>query len=586
MGIVLSTVRVNGFRGIKNVEVKLDGNTILTGTNNSGKTSFLKALQVTFGNRSFLSPDDFNIKDSVTTEKIVIDVLIKPEDNEQFGEDWEILFTTDRIRLDQSANSFIPLRTVVIFDPIKSAFKTEQFIQQDWHDFESNGLYWYEQGNGNPTSFHFDEIPFFYVNAQRDIIEDSKLKGSYLGKMLSKVEYSVADIIDIEAEIGRLNQKAVDNSSILTNIKNTLKGLNSAMSSRGGGVEITPFTKKIRDLNKGMTIYYSDSEESFSMEYHGMGTRSWSSLLTLKAFINLLDENSKNEKRVFFPILAIEEPESHLHPNAQKKLYRQMDEICGQKLISTHSPYIAACADLQQIRSFYKTDSLSVGSFASLMLSDEDIRKVKRQVINTRGEIFFSKLIVFFEGETEEQALPVLFEKYFGFNSVEAGVDFIGVGGYEGYWPFLNFAKQFNIPNIVLSDADNVDIVENVKSQHEKVYGTESEHSKVIFLSAGNDYEKQLIFDGFQEEIKKAILSLKVYANEIHRAATEAKDVIEIGSLNDDGLYKKMSTAKTKMAPVVAEQIALSGKPWPRAIIEVFEFVKATLEKEGYPSSE
>ncbi|MBB1423518.1 AAA family ATPase [Pseudoalteromonas sp. SG43-7] len=96
MELKISTVRISGFRGIENAEVNLTDNTILTGTNNSGKTSFLKALQLSFGNRNFLSPDDFNIKDKIAKDKIIIDVLIKPRDGDAFSEDWEILFTTDR----------------------------------------------------------------------------------------------------------------------------------------------------------------------------------------------------------------------------------------------------------------------------------------------------------------------------------------------------------------------------------------------------------------------------------------------------------------------------------------------------------
>ncbi|MGA4658201.1 AAA family ATPase [Proteus terrae] len=586
MGILISTVRIYRFRGIENIEIDLDKSTVLTGMNNSGKTSFLKALQVVFGNKNFLSTDDFNIKNKILAEKIIIDVLIKPANGEDFSEDWEILFTTDRIRYDQDANSFIPLRTVVTYDPIKNSYKTEQFIQNEWPKYESEGSYWYEQVNGNPTIFYFDEIPFFYVNAQRDIIEDTKLKNSYLGKMLSRIEYSEEDIKEIENGIEGLNQKAVDSSTILTSIKASLKGLDTAMSSRGSGIEITPFTKKIRDLNKGMTIYYSDTDESFSMEYHGMGTRSWSSLLTLKAFISLLENNSKKEERVFFPILAIEEPESHLHPNAQKKLYRQMNEICGQKIISTHSPYIAACADLKQIRNFYKAQELCVGSAAFISLNNEELRKINRQVINTRGEIFFSKFIVFFEGETEEQALPILFEKYFGMNPVEAGVDFIGVGGYEGYSPFLNFAKQFNIPNIILSDADNVNITNKVTAQHKKVYGDESTESKVIFLDAGNDYEKQLVTDGFQDEIRCAILSLKVYTNEKHKEVQMPCDEATVAAMDDDALYKSMYTAKTQMAPTVAEQIVKSDKGLPDTVANVFKFIMETLKREGSLSNE
>ena len=60
--ILIKTVRINGFRGLKNIEVNLEPTTVLTGMNNSGKTSFLKALQVVFGNRQFLSHDDFYIE--------------------------------------------------------------------------------------------------------------------------------------------------------------------------------------------------------------------------------------------------------------------------------------------------------------------------------------------------------------------------------------------------------------------------------------------------------------------------------------------------------------------------------------------
>ena len=115
------------------------------------------------------------------------------------------------------------------------------------------------------------------------------------------------------------------------------------------------------------------------MEYHGMGTRSWSSLLTLKAFINMLDKKAENEQTPFFPILAIEEPEAPLHPNAQKKLYKQIEGVKGQKIISTHSQHIAASADLSQIRNFYKNDvSVYCSAIQMKELSPEDIRKIKK----------------------------------------------------------------------------------------------------------------------------------------------------------------------------------------------------------------
>ncbi|VVH66660.1 FIG131328: Predicted ATP-dependent endonuclease of the OLD family [uncultured Gammaproteobacteria bacterium] len=46
MSILIKTVRVAGFRGLENLEVELEQTTVLTGMNNTGKTSFLKALQI------------------------------------------------------------------------------------------------------------------------------------------------------------------------------------------------------------------------------------------------------------------------------------------------------------------------------------------------------------------------------------------------------------------------------------------------------------------------------------------------------------------------------------------------------------
>jgi putative ATP-dependent endonuclease of OLD family len=584
MSILIKVVRISGFRGLENVEVSLEQTTVLTGMNNNGKTSFLKALQLALGSRQFVSQDDFFLHGSSTSEKIIIDLLIVPiagdgKQEANFSDEWEILFTTDRIRNNSYGEAFVPLRTIITFDIIKNNYYAQQFILQDWPDFEQDADKWFETDNGKKINFHFDEIQFYYMDAQRDILEDTKFKTSYLGKMLSKVEYSPEDIKDIEAQIKSLNEKAVSSSDILSNIKTVLKELNTAMDSRSEGVEITPFTKKVRDLNKGLTIYYTDNQDSFPMEYHGMGTRSWSSLLTLKSFISLLSKNAEKEKSVFFPVLAIEEPEAHLHPNAQKKLFRQIEAIAGQKIISTHSPYISATAKLDQLRNFYKDTKVTCGRITMDSLSPEDIRKINRQVINTRGEIFFSKLIIFFEGETEEQALPIFAQKYFGKTPVELAVDFVGVGGHGNYLPFIRFAEAFNIPWLIFSDAENTpdkNIKASVQDQYSQCGTQKTETECIVFLDDGKNFEKQLIDDGYGDEIKKAIISLGVYANEQHK---EAK-VQEIENYNNDKLYEVITGNKNQYGPAIAEQIISSGKDLPPKVSELFGRISVILKME------
>jgi len=580
MSILIKTVRIAGFRGLENIEVELKKTTVLTGMNNTGKTSFLKALQLALGNSQFVSQDDFFIQGNRTANKVIVDLFIVPvnekgEQIEDFSDEWERLLTTNRIQSD-GINSFVPLRTVISFNQIKNSYKTERYILKEWVEYFKNNKNWFESDNGNSIRFGFDEVPFFYMDAQRDILEDTKLRSSYLGKMISKIEYSKKDIKEIEEQIESLNEKAVSSSDILSNIKTTLKALDSAMGTNSEGIEITPFTKKIRDLNKGLTIYYSDNEDSFSMEYHGMGTRSWSSLLTLKSFISLLTKNSEKEKTVFFPILAIEEPEAHLHPNAQKKLFSQINEIYGQKIISTHSPYIAATANLSQIRNFYKNKTVKCGSIDTA-LEKEDVRKINRQVINNRGEIFFSKLIVFFEGETEEQALPIFAEKYFGETPVEMGIDFVGVGGYGGYLPFLRFAEALNIPWLIFSDGEKeaIKAVKNALKKIKKVAEINlPDFDNIFILDDGNDFEKQLIKDGFDNEIKSSIINLGEYHNDKHKEA-KAK---EVADYDNDKLYKVITGSKTQFGPAIAEQIVSSEKDLPPKVKELFAKITEILK--------
>ncbi len=577
MSVLITKIRVFGFRGLENIEIDLEETTVLTGMNNSGKTSVLKALQIAIGNRQFISQDDFNISKNSTSTNLVIDILIMPNTPEgeaisDFSPDWEILFTEDRIMTNSDGISFIPLRTVVSFDQINNNYKSKQYILKQWPEYTDDGTSWYQVDNGKEKNFHFDELPFFYMDAQRDILEDMKIHNSYLGKMISKIEYSDKDVEIIEKQIKDLNEQAVNSSDILSNIRNTLKELDTAMDSSTDGVEITPFTKKLRDLNKGLTIYYTDRKDSFSMEYHGMGTRSWSSLLTLKSFITILNSNSEKEGSPFFPIIAIEEPEAHLHPNAQKKLFSQISSIPGQKIIATHSPYIAATSTLSQIRNIYKgDDTIICGKINTDDFTAEDIRKIARQVINTRGEIFFAKVIVLSEGETEEQALPIFAKHFFNISPIELGIDFIGVGGFGNYLPFLRVAEGLNIPWLLYSDAEE-DVKNSVKKQLRDSQSEKSENEVIVFLEDGNKFESQLIKDGYIEEIRNAILKAELQKC-VNEQQKEAK-TIEIGSYNTERMCQKISGSKATYGPLIAEAIVESTKRLPPSIMDLFTRIR------------
>jgi putative ATP-dependent endonuclease of OLD family len=101
-------------------------------------------------------------------------------------------------------------------------------------------------------------------------------------------------------------------------------------------------------------------------------------------------------------ILALEERESHLHPQAQRSLFSHIKAITGQRIVRTHSPYFAGQAQLEDLRLFIKKDGVTTA--APLDLSEltkvDDKRKLQDCVLESRGDILFARAAVLFEGQT------------------------------------------------------------------------------------------------------------------------------------------------------------------------------------------
>lgn len=603
MGIRLQSIRIKGFRGFKNIEVDFENTSVLVGTNNAGKTTLLKALQVALTNSHFISNDDFYYCEDHIDDTIIIDTLFVPingnDISDKFDEQWADVFKAERIGITED-RQIMAFRTII--KESNKTFRKKQYYIDQWEAFYDNTTHWYEHEYENELSFYFDEIPFFYLEANRDILEDLKSKSSYLGRILSSLEFTNEDKKRIERLISELNDATIASSDILSDLQITLEELDTAMDNPNNSVQLTPFTKKVRDLNKGIRINYSE----FSMDYHGMGTRSWSSLLVLKSFLNLNQKVYLTNEKPYFPIIAIEEPESHLHPNAQKKLYSQINNIVGQKFISTHSNYIASGADLFEIRSILKVEpQIKIGKLNLAILTDEERRKIERQVINTRGELFFSKVVILCEGETEEQSLPMLIEKKLDLNFVSLGVNIVGINGGGNYFPFIYFCESLGIRWFILSDGEDA-ILKKIKKDIIKLYGLEVRPenfnlpNNVVHFDNEEDFERHLINNDYKEEIEETLKELygenldQVIMNKhgtlLKRQATSEKcgecnqfifeDILRIYNTEEGKLeaYNDLLSAKKTMyPPILSQKIFDSEKPLPPKIIELIEKIDEIL---------
>src|SRR5690606_29469121 len=118
----------------------------------------------------------------------------------------------------------------------------------------------------------------------------------------------------------------------------------------------------------------------------------------IESLYNFMDEH--NYRHQAFTILAIEEPEAHLHPTLQRLIYREVLHNSNTSVIFTsHSTYITSVTPLNYVVHIRKVDDSSkVFSTVNLSLQDKDKRDIERYIDAKRGEIYFGKGIILAEG--------------------------------------------------------------------------------------------------------------------------------------------------------------------------------------------
>jgi putative ATP-dependent endonuclease of OLD family len=91
-----------------------------------------------------------------------------------------------------------------------------------------------------------------------------------------------------------------------------------------------------------------DNAPWLPLDRHGQGVKSLSVIYLFSAFVERLLKEVYSEHSE--PIVALEEPEVHLHPQAVRALWSQIDALPGQKIIATHSPYFVQYVPIRDVR--------------------------------------------------------------------------------------------------------------------------------------------------------------------------------------------------------------------------------------------
>jgi putative ATP-dependent endonuclease of OLD family len=166
---------------------------------------------------------------------------------------------------------------------------------------------------------------------------------------------------------------------------------------------------------------------------HGLG---YNNLMYMATEMLLIQQ----EKRENLPLLLIEEPEAHLHPQMQMQSLEFLRAQNGvQTVLTTHSPILASKVPLE--RMILLADDKVFGlRKGKTKLDDDDYHFLEKFLDSTKANLFFARGVIIVEGDAENILFPVL-AKLLDCPLEKNGISVVNVG-HNGLFRFSRILQR------------------------------------------------------------------------------------------------------------------------------------------------
>ncbi|MCP1299186.1 AAA family ATPase [Chryseobacterium sp. S0630] len=472
----ISSVTIRGYKsyGSKGVTIPLQDKLAgFIGLNSAGKTSALEALRKLFGSSLMereIFASDFHIgKDEmpkdITERELSIEVRIDfPPD----GDDSVPHFFSDMVVDDTDEDPYLRIR-------LESSWRKSELIPQGEIDVKT---YFINVAQGEPEEADTKKIfpsrlrgliQIHYVPAIRKPGEQLKYaSGSILHRLLKKINWKDDFKEKFDTKISEINDafKGLSEfNTIQTSIASFWQKFHkderySETTLSFGGSDLDSILKKLE-----ISFSPTGTHKPFGIDELGEGYRSLFYLTLVCSLLDVeealskeKDEETIGTTRPLLTILAIEEPENHIAPQLLGRVIKILKSISekenSQVLLSSHTPAIIKRLKPEQILHFRITDvyETEVNQIKLPEKTDEAYKYVKEAVRNY-PEIYFARLVVIGEGDSEE----VIFNRLMNVMDVDFDDNIITFAplGHRFVNHIWRLLDALRIPYITLLDLDS-----------------------------------------------------------------------------------------------------------------------------------
>ena len=464
----LHSIKITNFQsfGEEPTEFTLEEITYLIGPNGSGKTAVLQALCRLFAFDSSLrrvKRTDFHIPQNESS----------PPDQRTLCIEADFIFpeTADTDDNSTVAPFFSHMRLDGVTGLPRVRFRltaTMDFIGEIEEKFE---YVLTQDGKTTQSVSRADRslIQLHYLPAQRNPSDHIAYNtNALLGRLLRAVNWK-HEFENVRTLTQQINSCLENNTSVQTisyALKKTWEIVHKGSYFKEPKISFahSEIENILRHMSVSFTPGHDEEIVDFSRLSDGQKSMLYLSLVLTSQSIYHSVRNSEDNsfdieklRPPIFALIALEEPENSLSPHYLGRVIEALKQTTqhndAQAIIATHSPAMLRRVSPEHIR-YLRLNGLRTTMIRMICLPDksDDAHKFVREAIQAFPEIYFSRLVVLGEGDSEEIVLPrILSAKGVPVDSSAITIAPLGGRHVNHFWRLLS---QLEIPHITLLDLD------------------------------------------------------------------------------------------------------------------------------------